>query len=196
MTIRLPRIRILAKRVRRIVAPAVPSLLDHGFQTGPFLPVPEIELPQERKAFQVAVGNEVEFLLDAPGEVQLDQRPEMFLQEQRDDEGRKRRDKRLPLPPHVPSIQYGLDDRRVGGRTPDAVVLQPLDERRVGVPGRGGRLVRFRREVQQRQRRIVARQGDTVSLLACRKQCLPVPQVGRGIVAPLHVGAEVSRESG
>ena len=54
--------------------------------------------------------------------------------------------------------------------------------------------MRFRRKVKQRQHRAAARQGYTVPRPAGRKQRLLVPQFGRRIVAPLHVGAKVSGE--
>ena len=114
--------------------------------------LPVVELLEELRAIEVAVGDLVEVLLDTPGEAEFDELAEVVLQQARHGERRVARHQRLALPPHVAATLDGLDDRRVRRRASDAVFLERLHERRVGVSRRRQRLVRLRIESGERER--------------------------------------------
>ena len=86
-------------------------------QAGPaFLAV--VELLEELRAIEVAVGHLVEVLLDATGEAEFDELAEVVLQQARDGKGGVARNQRLALAPHVAAALDRLDDRRVRGGRP------------------------------------------------------------------------------
>ena len=60
---------------------------------------PVVELLEELGAIEVAVGHLVEVLLDAAGEAEFDELPEVILQQPRDGKGGIARDERLALAP-------------------------------------------------------------------------------------------------
>src|SRR5690606_27840916 len=69
-------------------------------------------------------------------EVVVDELGEVALQQRHHREGGERRHQGGALLEHVPPVLDGGHDRRIGGGTTHAQLLQPLDQRRLGVAGR------------------------------------------------------------
>ena len=96
---------------------------------------------------------------------------------------------RLALAEHVAAAQDRLDDRGVGRRPADALVLEALHERGVGVARRRRGLVPLR--VEPRERRAGGPLGaDRLAARQRRQDRLLIVERRRRIVAALDVGAE------
>ena len=101
------------------------------------------------------MGDLVELVFHGRGEVVVHERVEVVLQKAHHGERDPRRHQGVAAGDDVAAVLDGLDDRRVGGRTPDAEVLHLLHQRGFGVARRrvggvavcrdliGGQLVAF-----------------------------------------------------
>ena len=126
----------------------VEVLLDQSLQAGQVVGlVAEVEVLQPVLLLALVAGDRVEVFLDAGGELVVDELVEVLLQQSDDGERGPRRHQRLALLPHVAAVLDGLDDRRPRRRPADAQLLEPLDQRRLGVARRrrGGVTVRGQR---------------------------------------------------
>ena len=97
---------------------------------------PEVEGVQPRNALGLTVGDVIEVVFHARREVVVDQAGEVLFQQVGDSEGTQRRYQRRALLEHVLPLD-GLHDGGVCGGPAHAVFLHPLDERGLGVAGRG-----------------------------------------------------------
>ncbi len=126
--------------------------------------VAEVEALEPLVLGATSAGDLVEVGVDRRGEVVVDERVEVLLEEADHGEGGPGRHERLALLPDVAAVLDGLDDRRPRRRPTDAELFEPLDQRCLGV-SRGRRravTVRFDRSdrhlvalVQWRQQRLV-----------------------------------------
>ena len=160
-------------RCRRSPAPVVAS------------PCCRTRRPRGTAPAPAAGGDLVEVVLHAGGERVVDLGREVALEELDHGERRPRRHERLALLPHVAAVLDRLHDRRVGRRPADAQLLQPLDQRRLGVAGR--RLGGVAHGVD----------GGVGQPLADRQvgeQALAVVEVGLGVVGALDVDPQVAGE--
>ena len=107
------------------------------------LAVAAIELADEIEPVLFAVGDLVEDLLHLGGEAEIDILAEVLAQQPRHRKRREARDQRLALPRHVPAPLNGPDRGRVRRRAADALLFEPLDQRRFGVARRRHRLMRL-----------------------------------------------------
>ncbi len=98
--------------------------------------VAEVEALQPLVLGPGAARDVVEVGVDRRGEVVVDERVEVLLEQPDDGERRPGRHQRLALLPHVAAVLDRLDDRRPRRRPTDAQLLEPLDERRLGVARR------------------------------------------------------------
>ncbi len=94
-------------------------------------------------------------------------------------------DQGVALLPHVTPVLDRLHDGRVGGRPPDAQLLEPFHQRRLGVASRWGGGVVPGLEVWG---------GQPVALGHGRQDGLAVLQLGGRVVGALDVGPQVARE--
>ena len=94
----------------------------------PVLPVATIELREEGEPVLLTVRDLVEDLLHLGGELEVDEVTEVRAEQVRDRERGVAGDQRLPLPRDVPAALNGRHGRGVRRRTPDAFLLEPLDE--------------------------------------------------------------------
>ena len=95
-----------------------------------------VEFAEDLDVVLAAFGDLVEVGLHAGGELRVDDLRELLLEEFRDLLAEFGRLQALRLADDVLTVQDGRDDGGVGGRTADAVLLQSLDEGRLGVAGR------------------------------------------------------------
>ena len=96
----------------------------------------EVEVGEVGDDLLVATGDAVEVVLHPGGEGEVDQVGEVLLEQVDDGEGGERRDQGRPLLPHVAAVLDGVHDGRVGGGAADPELLEPLDQRRLGVARR------------------------------------------------------------
>jgi hypothetical protein len=96
----------------------------------------EVEAAEPLDAVALAAGDDVEVVLERGGEAVVDEPVEVLLEQVDDGEGEPGRDERGALLPHVAAVLDGRDDARVGARPTDAELLEPLDQRGLGVAGR------------------------------------------------------------
>ena len=119
----------------------------------------------------------------------------MIAQQRGDRERREARHQRLALTEHVAALLNRGNRRRVGGRPADAVLLERLDQRGLGVSRRRGRLVPLRIQPHQRQPAVAGRRPiDPIADRALRQDRLLIAELARRIVAPFDVGAEEAGE--
>ena len=95
-----------------------------------------VELVEHLDLAELALGDVVELLLHVAGEVDVDDVGEVLDQLVGDDVADVLGLEPAVLEPHVPAVLDRRDDRRVGRRPADALLLELLDERRLGVARR------------------------------------------------------------
>ncbi len=91
-----------------------------------------VEGLQERDPRPLAAGDLVELLLHPGGELEVDVVAEVLDEQVVDDEGDRFRVEPALLDPDVAAIDDRRDRGGIGRRTADAVLLERLDERRLG----------------------------------------------------------------
>src|SRR5690606_30016474 len=104
---------------------ALGLLRDQRLERGP-------ELLHQRNPVLLAARDRVELVLEARGEVVVHVSAEVRAEELRHRAADVGGPEAAALHLHVLAEQQGLDDRGVGGRAPDSVLLQRLDQRRFG----------------------------------------------------------------
>ncbi len=107
-----------------------------GLQAGDVLD-PEVEMGEPGHGFFGAAGDRVEVGLHLGREGVVDQVGEVLLQEGDHGEGEEARHQSGALAPGIAPVLDRAHDGGVGGRAPHPQLLQPLDQRRFGVAGRG-----------------------------------------------------------
>ena len=127
----------------------------------------------------------VEVLFHERGEVVVDVVTEVLLKETDDGESLERRDQSRALLANVAPILNGRDDRRVRRRPADAEFLESLHETRLGVPGRGLRLM---------HRRVHGDRVEDLPFAEFGKMPLLVVSGGVGIVDVLDIGLQEAGE--
>ncbi len=140
---------------------------------------------EERHPVPRPGGDLVELVLHAGGEGVVDLAAEVALQQLDHGERRPGRDHRLALLPHVAAVLDRLHDRRPRRGPPDAQLLQPLDQGRLGVAGR-----RLGRVADRLDRRV----GQHLVDGKIGQQALAVVEVGLGVVRALDVDPQVAGE--
>ena len=110
---------------------------------------------------------------------------EVALQQVDHGERGPRRHERLALPPHVAAVLDRLHDRRVRRRSADAQLLQPPDQRRLGVARGRLRGVAVGLDLGA---------GQALALGDGGQDALAVVEVGLGVVRPLDVDPQVPGE--
>ena len=95
--------------------------------------VTEVEGVQPDVLGEQLAGDLVEVLLDARGELVVDERREVLLEQRDDGERGPCGNERLTLLPHVTPVLHRLDDRSPRRRSTDAEFLELLHDRRLGV---------------------------------------------------------------
>ena len=101
----------------------------------------EVELLQPVGALLLAAGDRVEVVLERGGEVVVDEVGEVLLEQPDDAEREPARHERLTALGDVAAIEDHVDDARERRRAADALLLERLDEARLGVARlRGGRV--------------------------------------------------------
>ena len=146
----------------------------------------EVEVPQPRPGLPLSAGDRVEIALHSGREVQVDQIPQMLLQEPGHGEGEKSRHQGRPLLPDVTPVHDRLQDGGVRRRPAHPLLLQFADQTGFGVAR--GRL----RGVAVR---LGARHFDPLALAQLRQKALFVLRPGPGIVAALDVDPEETGEA-
>ena len=95
-----------------------------------------VEAPQEVAGIHLAPGDGVEVLLHRRGEAKVHVAREVIAEQADHGHADVGGQQRAALLLHVVALLDGGDDGRVGGRPADPLVLQLLDQRGLGVPGR------------------------------------------------------------
>ena len=116
----------------------------------------------------VARSDLVERLLHASGEREVDDLGEVPQEERDDDLAQRRGEEASRVLRHVRTLLERRDDRGVGGRPPDAVLLERLDERALAVARGWGRLVRVGDDRGEVQHLTLVEVGQTVAVLLDR----------------------------
>src|SRR5688572_32951709 len=94
-----------------------------------------IELAEELEPVLLAVRNLIENFFHLRGEADVDVVAEVIAQQSRHGKRGKARDQGLPLARHVTTALDRRDRRGIRRRTADALLFEPLDERRLGKAG-------------------------------------------------------------
>ncbi len=149
------------------------------------LALAEVEAAQPRHGLGLAAGDAVEVVLHLGGEVVVDEPPEVLLQEVDHGEAQEGRHQGGALLEDVAAVQDGADDRRVGRRAADLALFQLLDQRGLGVAGRGLGGVAVRGDLPR---------GQRVALGDLRQAALAVVQLGVRVVGAFHVRLEEAVE--
>jgi hypothetical protein len=101
-----------------------------------------VEVAQEWHPLAFTAGDLVELLLHSGGEGKVDVVAEVFNEEVGDDVAHQLGAETTLLDPDIAAVLDRRDRRRIRGRPPDAVLLERLDERRLGEPrGRLGEVL-------------------------------------------------------
>ena len=131
------------------------------------------EVAQHVLPFELAVGDEVELLLEVGGEVVLDVALEEALQERRDEPALVLGDQPLLVDADVVALLQHGERGGVGGGPADAQLLHALDQRRLGEARRrlGEVLLGLDAAVRQRVALGQRRQAAAVVVLGALRPC-------------------------
>ena len=147
--------------------------------------VAPVELVEHVQALHVPLGDLVEITLHRGGELVVDQLREVLLQQARHREGQPGRNQGRALLEHIVTGGDRAQDRGIGRRTTDLELLELRHQARLGVTGRGTRLVAG--SVQRVGAQVLA-------LRQVRQLRLGVVRAGLGIVIALDIGLEEAVE--
>ena len=138
----------------------------------------EVEALQPRHGLGLAARDAVEVVLHPGGEVVVDEPPEVLLQQVDHGEGEEGRHEGRALLEDVAAVEDGADDRGVRRRAADLALFELLDQRGLGVAGRGLGGVPVDRDLLG---------GQRVALGDLRQPALAVVQLGVRVVGALDV---------
>lgn len=145
----------------------------------------EVEPLQPRHGLGLTAGDAVEVVLHLGGEVVVDEPPEVLFQEVDHGEGQEGRDECGALLEHIAAVEDRADDRGVRRRAADLALFELLDQRRLGVAGRGLGGVPVDRDLLG---------GQRVALADLGQAALAVVQLGVRVVGALDVGLQEAVE--
>ena len=140
------------------------QVLDAADRAGEVIP----ERAQHVLVGQLVVGNLVELLLEARGEIVLDVLLEEVLQERGEHPPFVLGDEALLVEPHIAAVAEHLQDRGIGRGPADAELFHALDQRRFGIARRRLGEMLGRLDLALRQRLAGRHRGEAVRILLVR----------------------------
>ena len=144
-----------------------------------------VEALQVGQPLHLAGGDLIEAALHPGCEAGIDQIRKMFLQQGGHREGGEAGGEGIVLKRGVTAVHDRADDRGVGGRAADALLLKHLHQGRLAIAGGGLGVV---------TEGLYRLTGGGITHLQGRQQHLLSLQGGVGVVTALHVGAEEAGE--